>query len=88
MSWCAQFDLQVSGLYQRLSFRLADQLFMQLRQVAGMKLIEKKSGIREKIYKVLDEGEIMGLVGDQGRGQVLDFFGRKQIFHWDQQKPH
>ena len=80
MSWCAQFDLQVSGLYQRLSFRLADQLFMQLRQVAGMKLIEKKSGIREKIYKVLDEGEIMGLVGDQGRGQVLDFFGRKTNF--------
>ena len=80
MSWCAQFDLEVSGLYQRLSFRLADQLFMQLRQVAGMKLIEKKSGIREKIYNVLDQGEIMGLVGDQGRGQSIQFFGRKTNF--------
>ena len=73
-------NLQVSGLYQRLSFKLADELFMQLRQVAGMKLIEKKSGIREKIYEVLDQGEIMGLVGDQGRGQVIDFFGRKTNF--------
>ena len=80
MSWCAQFDLQVSGLYQRLSFRLADQLFMQLRQVAGMKLIEKKSGIREKIHTVLDQGEIMGLVGDQGRGQVINFFGHETNF--------
>lgn len=80
MSWCTQFDIKVSGLYQKLSFSLADQLFMDLRQVAGMQLIQKKSGIRELIYDVLDRKEIMGLVGDQGRGQTIEFFGKETNF--------
>lgn len=80
MSWCSQFDLQVSGLYQKLNLKIADELFMELRQVAGMKLIQKKSGIRELIYGVLDQKQIMGLVGDQGRGQTIDFFGKETGF--------
>ena len=72
--------LPMHGLYQRQTNPFTDDWFYQLRANSGLKLIEKKSGLRARIKEVIVAGDLFGLVGDQGRGQRIEFFGKETDF--------
>lgn len=81
MSWCNRHaNIIVYGLYQKQNNTLANDWFYELRRWTGLRLIEKKSGLKKVIGDALVRGETFGLVGDQGRGQYLEFFGRETNF--------
>ena len=78
---CGQrLGFPANALYQKMKSDLADQLFFDLRSFSGLKLVEKRSGLREAIRGLMEGGEMLGLMGDQGRGQKISFFGRETNF--------
>ena len=75
-----RLNFKANALYQKLNNRLTDQLFYDLRSFSGLGLIEKKTGLRDSIRKTMESGQMLGLMGDQGKGQVISFFGRDTNF--------
>lgn len=75
--WLGENTPLFTGVAQRQKNRGANKFFQEQREIAGTKHIFRKEPI-EKMYDVLSENGILGLVSDQDakkKGVFVNFFG-------------
>ncbi|MCO4781303.1 MAG: hypothetical protein KC646_03205 [Candidatus Cloacimonetes bacterium] len=74
----SQFGHNLWPIYQEQSNKFVDDLLIDLRSSIGVKLIKKTD--RQTMVNCLNNGEVLGNVGDQGRAIPIPFFGHETKF--------
>lgn len=73
-----RFGYNVWPIYQEQSNQFADELLIDLRSTMGIHLVKKTD--KDTMINCLNNGEILGNVGDQGRAIPIPFFGHETKF--------
>ena len=77
-AWCGYNDYPVVGVVHKQNNPGSDIFFKELRELSGFKHLYRKEP-RDKMYRVLKEGKMLGLVSDQdakSRGVFINFLNQ------------
>ncbi|MCJ8347748.1 lysophospholipid acyltransferase family protein [bacterium] len=74
----SQFDCEIWPIYQEQSNKFVDDLLIDLRSSIGVNLIKKSD--RETMVQCLNNAQVLGNVGDEGRAIPIPFFGIETHF--------
>ena len=77
--WLGLNNYKLVGVAHRQRNRGANKFFQEQRELSGVKHIFRKEPL-EKMYAILNENKLLGLVSDQDakkKGVFIDFFGMK-----------
>ena len=88
--WLGVNNYPLRGVAQRQTNRGANKFFEEKRQLSGIKHVYRKVGF-DRLYNILDENKILGLVSDQdakSKGIFVNFFNRQASTHTGAAKFH
>ena len=88
--WLGVNNYPLRGVAQKQTNRGANKFFEEKRQLSGIKHVYRKVGF-DRLYNILDENKILGLVSDQdakSKGIFVNFFNRQASTHTGAAKFH